>query len=158
MTDADRLTPDTPATLTLNGQAMPWPAGCRALSACTGGQVVRLSGGLLLKAALGPDTLHLRVEPNFIDGQRVYHYGMTLPAGLGPVVTGQVSPVGAVALLFAPAEPDPLRRTCRLLARALRDSGLPAGAPLEPVTQQALREVGAFATPPATLGELAESV
>ena len=154
------MAPTTPDTLVLNGQPLSWARACEAMSPLGRRENLVAAGGMLLKAALVGDALHLRIQPNFIEGQRTYHYDMPMPPGAGPALRGDLNANGSVALLFESgalsAGKSILSRTCRALAAALLAAGLSRSAPLTAVSGQGLLEAGAVAHPPATLGELAD--
>ncbi len=147
------------STMLLNRTPVPWAAGCEALRALTSRRAVTAAGGLLLKGALAGEALLLNVEPNFVDGQRAYHYELALPPESGLALSGEVTPAGTVNLLFGPealsADPALLRRTAATVARALVEGGLDGRLPLTPVARMGLVEVGAFDPAPATIGDLA---
>lgn len=147
--------------ITINDHACTWADGCEMLRPMLRREAVVSAGGYLLKAGADEQRLVLDIQPNFINGQRAYHYDMILPDSFAPVMRGDIRPDGAVALLFGPesldANPARLRRACILAARALRDAGLPGNRPIPNVSRMNLREAGAFDTPPETLAELADA-
>lgn len=145
--------------VSFNGEAISQPAALDHLRPMLRRSSVVAGGGMLWKAALWSDGLAIHIGPHFIEGQRAYHYDMALPADAGPVLTGSIRPDGRVSLLFdAPAadeDPTVLRRTCEAVAGLLIDAGLPRRCRLDEISRAGLAEVGAFAEPPMTVGELA---
>lgn len=160
MIDTNDHTPPQPETMTINGRATSWTEGCNALRTFTRPDAIVIAGGLLLKAAIAGDSLLMLVEPNFINGRRVMHYDMLLPPDAGPTLIGDVNPNGTTRLLFAPDAlvhgAAALRLTCIAVAQAMVEGGLDPQCPLPNVSKMALAESGAFDSPPATIGELAE--
>ena len=159
-----------PQCLRLNGEELPWDQACARLRRFTSRQALALGGGLLLRAGWAGETLAAAAEPNFVNGNRNYHYDMKLHADDGPRLAGDLRPSGEVALLpqlpappappALPADTESLRRLCRTLARALIDSGLPGGLPLAPLSRQALLESARPGSklPPDVLRTLADLV
>lgn len=149
---------DATGRMVFSGRELTWSAGCEKLRPMTGREAIVAGGGLLVKSAEVAGLLHLRVEPNFREGQRVYHYGMTLPDEAQTTLTGDVTPNG-VAWLPGRVEfdADQLRRLCIRTARAFVEAGLSPQCPLRDVCRNGLVEAGAFEQAPATVGELAET-
>jgi hypothetical protein len=114
---------------------------------------------MLWKAALWSDGLAMNIGPHFVDGRRAYHYNMPLPDGAGPAVSGAVNPGGTVTMLAEagdpPADPADVASACIAVARLLTEAGLPGRCRLDEISRAGLAEVGAFAEPPMTVGELA---
>jgi hypothetical protein len=124
----------------------------------TSREAVVAGGGLLVKSAEVAGLLHLRVEPNFRNGQRVYHYGMTLPGGVETTLTGDVTAAGAAWLPGGPQfDPGRFGRLCVRTARAFVEAGLSGDCPLRDLCRRGLVEAGAFSEAPATVGALAEA-
>ncbi len=151
---------DIPTKIVLNEKTLAWPAACKVIKRGTSSEAIVAAGGLLLKAAIHADALLLHIQPNYVNGQRTYHYNMKLPADSVPM-SGSINPSGSMSLIFGPEALDhpplPLRHACISVARALVEGGLDERYALEPISQMALREVEAFEAPPTTIGELAAS-
>ncbi len=160
MTDRPPQPDALPATIVLNGRSMPWADACAMLRNGTTPDAVTAAGGLLLKAGVAPRELLLQLQPNFVGGQRTYHYDMTIPAEARPAVSGDITPAGTIRLVFLDAgvgfPPRALRRTLTVVARALVDGGVNPHWPLTSVSRGGLVEAGALDDCPPTLGELAE--
>lgn len=157
-----------PNEIHLNDDRLAWADGCGALGPMVNPRTIVAAGGLLLNAAVVGRALLLSVRPNYVEGARSYHFAMPLPGDAPPTVVGQISPAGEIGLVPNPKALAPLsdatgrdqaviaREALVAVACALRDAGLPGRTPLDHITLAAVREIGAFDEPPATLGELAD--
>jgi hypothetical protein len=138
---------------------MPWAGACAALRNGTTPEAITAAGGLLLKAGVAPNALLLQLQPNFVGGLRTYHYDMAIPPEAWPAVSGDITPAGAIRLVFVDAAgdfpPHALRRTLTVVARALVDGGVNPHWQLTGVSREGLVEAGALDHCPPALGELA---
>jgi hypothetical protein len=150
-----------PETIHLNGDALPRRKACKRMRGLLNRPAIAAAGGVLVKAALCGQQLHLHLQPNFIDGQRTYHFDMPLPEVSGPAIRGDIRAGGSLAMLFGPeafqADPAAMAEACRVLAAVLVEGGLDGRWRLEPICRQALEEIEAYRTAPTTIGEMAEA-
>lgn len=134
----------------------------KALS--TPGRVTE-SGGYLFKCRMDREAFHLGIVPNFLNGQRTYHYDIDI--GLSEFnLIGAINANGSLTVVFKPdqakvgqpfseADVEAYRRQYRSLARFLVECGLPPSFPLDAITSEVLQEAGLCERTVTTIGQLA---
>lgn len=119
----------------------------KALSTPT---IVREKGGYLFKSRMDPQAFHFGILPNFLNGQRTYHYDIDI----GPSefnLIGSINASGSLTAVFKPARTKSghvlleansgeYRRQYGELARFLIECGLPSSFPLDSISTDVLRE------------------
>jgi hypothetical protein len=134
----------------LNGHA-PDPAAFALLKeALSTPAIIAEKGGYLFKSRVDGQTFHFGIQPNFLNGQRTYHYDIDI----GPSVYNLIGSINANGTLTAAFKLDrakighPLpetdkreyRRQYAELARFLVECGWPASFPLDAVSTEVLRQ------------------
>lgn len=126
--------------------------------------IVTEKGGYLFKSRMDGETFHFGILPNFLNGQRAYHYEIHIEPSPFNLI-GSINPNGTLTVLFKPdrskigqplshAEKAEYGRQYAQLARFLLQCGLPATFPLDSVSAGVLREMELAVASDVTLGHL----
>lgn len=155
-----------PSAIILNGTPATDTQRSELTHALSTPAIITEKGGYLFKSRLDSNTFHFGVLPNFLNGERTYHYNIDL--GEDPhTLIGSINVNGTLTILFklpphTPAsalsenDRDAYRAQYSALAQFLLQHGLPETVLLDPPTRQALAETGLYATVPEVVGGLVE--
>ncbi|MDA3958316.1 hypothetical protein [Oceanispirochaeta sp.] len=119
-------------------------------------------GGYLFKLAVDEKNLYFSILPEFNQGDRNYHYNITLPGNPSYFLTGSLNPEGIFTILFIPkekvlpeADKEEYINIYLQSARGLLEKGLEEPGELDFVSGLLLVSSGLFDPAPASLKELA---
>ncbi len=149
----------------LNGEAVSAKDLAFLAKAMSTPDIVKEKGGYLFKSRVDGQTFHFGIMPNFLNGQRTYHYDIDI----GPSefnLIGSINANGSLTAVFKldrakighpipVADREEYRRQYAQLARFLIECGLPSSFPLDYITTEVLREAQLCEEPAINLGQLA---
>ena len=159
--EMEGLHPSCIDTVVLNGTEQSNDELLRVVGALCDPIVLRRRGGFLFKSWTEGKTLYLGIIPAFTNGERGYHYSISLAGEDAFILVGTIDVQGAFTILFKPREPDiqPIARRVYAdayvsLARVLLQFGYSGRGELDQVTRSLLESARLFTTDPEDLAAL----
>jgi len=157
------LLPSHIKEVTLNGETGSRKIAAGFIHALNDKDILTEKAGFLFKTTVCNNRLMLGVTPYFLNGERTYHYDVSLPVENEFTLIGDINAEGVFTILFRPESCDiPAEKkeiysdSYVLFARFLLENGYAGKGLLDEVTTNALEETGLFESVPETLIELSD--
>jgi len=157
----EALLPSHIKEVTLNGDTGSHKMAADFIHALNDPGILTEKAGFLFKTTVCGDRLMLGITPYFINGERMYHYDVSLPVENEFTLIGSINAEGVFTIFFRPEslnippeKKEVYSDSYVIFARFLLENGYAGKGLLDGVTLKTLEETALFVSVPETLIEL----